>query len=279
MPGTHVAERLRDLAPELVGLDRNRAAILPEDPGGELREGRVLRDEDAVLQLAGGAEGALDPPRRVAGELDARLADQITDLPRRPTAVDIDVEVRRDAEVTFAPRGKADVTADARDAERADVLAVEVLADHVPAAVVRQQPVGIDRALALAVARDREVRELDRPLLRDGALELAEPAGHLRRVVGVEHLYTHGGVGRGLVEAGPAEREVLQGKPKRLRVRELSLEQVQRGLEGRELVVVQLELAEEVVLRAERVQLLARELVALGLERDAEGEQLRAIGV
>src|SRR5439155_23678429 len=53
----------------------------------------------------------------------------------------------------------------------------------------------------------------------------------------------------------------------------------QRGLESGELVVVELQLVEEVVLRAQRVQLLAGELVALRLKRDAEGKQLGAGGV
>src|SRR5439155_23687919 len=104
MPGTHVAKGLRDLAPELVRLERDRAPVLPENPRGELREGGELRDEDPVLQLSGVAERALDPPGRVARKLDARLADEVADLPRGPAAVDIDVEIRREAEVAFAPR-------------------------------------------------------------------------------------------------------------------------------------------------------------------------------
>ena len=80
-------------------------------------------------------------------------------------------------------------------------------------------------------------------------------------------------------EARPAEREVLQREAQRLGVGELALEQVERGRQGGELVVVQLELVEEVVLGAQRVELLAGELVALGVERHAERDQLRAVGV
>ena len=129
------------------------------------------------------------------------------------------------------------------------------------------------------VARDRPVLELHRALLRDRALELREPAGHLGRVVGVEHLDAQRRVARRLGEAGPAEREVLQREPQRLGVRELALEQIERGLERGELLVLELELREEVLLGAQRVQLLAGELVALRLERHAEREQLRAVGV
>src|SRR4051794_463788 len=279
MPGTNVAQRLGDLAPELVQLDGDGAAVLAQDPRRQQRERRVIRDEDSVVELAGVAERALDPPRGVPRELDPRLALGVPDLPRGAAAVNVDVEVRRDAEVALAPRRKANVPADARDAERADVLAVEVLSDHVPTAVVREEPVGVERPLALAVPRDRVVRKLDRPLLRDRSLELAEAARHLRRVVGVEDLDAHGGVGCGLVEAGTSEREVLQREPEGLGVRELALEQVQRSLEGRELVVVQLELVQEIVLGAERVELLAGELVALRLQRYPERDQLRPVRV
>ena len=50
-------------------------------------------------------------------------------------------------------------------------------------------------------------------------------------------------------------------------------------MEGSELLVLELELGKEVLLRAERVQLLAGELVTLRLERHAEREQLGPIGV
>src|SRR5213076_1253208 len=64
-----------------------------------------------------------------------------------------------------------------------------------------------------------------------------------------------------------------------LRVGELPLEQVEGGLERRELVVVELQLVQEVVLRAEGVELLPGELVTLRLEGHAEREQLGAIRV
>ena len=225
------------------------------------------------------AVGALDPPGGVAGDLDARLALDVADLPRRPAAVLVDVEVGRRAEVALAPRGEANVAADARDAELLPPLVVEVLADDVPDAVVGEQRERVDRPLGQRVARDRVVRELDRPLLRDRALELREPAGHLDGVVRVAHLDAHGGLRRLLAEAGPAEREVLQREPQRLRVRELAVEEEERRLERGELVVAELELGQEVLLRAQRVELLAGELVPLRVERHAERDELRAVRV
>src|SRR5207244_9585612 len=116
--------------------------------------------------------------------------------------------------------------------------------------------VRIDRPLALTVAGDRVVGELDRPLLRDGALQLSEAAWHLGRVVRVEHLDADGSLGGGFSESRPSQREVLKGKSQRLGVGELPLEQVEGGLQRGKLVVVELQLVEEVVLGAEGVEVL-----------------------
>src|SRR5581483_5211443 len=104
VPVAHATERGRDLAPQLVRLERDRAAVLLQHPRREPRQRRVLGDEDAVLEAAGGAVGALHPPGGLAGNLDARLADDGADLPRRTAAVGLDVELRRRPEVTLAAR-------------------------------------------------------------------------------------------------------------------------------------------------------------------------------
>ena len=219
------------------------------------------------------------PPGGVAVDLDLRRSLNGAVLPVLADAVGVDVEVLRQAEVALAAGGEADVAAHARDAEGADVVVVEIVADDVPGASIAAQCVGIQRPLARLVAPGRPVAELDRPLLRDRRLELRQAAGHLGRVVGVAHLDARGGLRRRVVEPGAPEREVLQRQPQRLGVRERPLEHVERRLQRRQLVVVELELVQEVVLRAERVQLLAGELVALGVERDAERDQLGAVGV
>src|SRR5439155_25243272 len=142
---------------------------------------------------------------------EPRLADEVADLPRRTSDELVDPEVGGDAEVALPARRESDVAADARDAKLLHApTVVEVRADDVPNTEVRQERVRVDRPLLLLVARDREVRELDGALLRDRALELAESAGHLRRVVRVEDLDTDGVLGRAVGEAGTAEREVLQ---------------------------------------------------------------------
>ncbi len=279
MAFAYAPQRRADLLLQLVRLKRHCAAVLAQDPRRELVDGGVLRDELVVLERAGRAVRAPHPPRRVAAHLDTRRADDVADLPRRPAAVLLDIEVGRRAEVALAACRELDVSANARDAERADVLAVEIEADDVPASVVVEERVRVERALGGLVAGDRPVLEAHRPLLRDRVLELREATRCLGRVVGVEHLDAAGRLGRRLDEAGPSEREVLERETQRLGVRELPFEEIERRLERGELLVLELELGEEVLLGAERVELLAGELVALRLERHAEREEFRAVGV
>ena len=266
-----------DLVHQLGRRDGPRPALLAEDPAGEQVEPRVGGREDAVGDLAA-LDHALDPPGRVVVELDLGLALGLAVLPRL-AAAEAGRVVLRHAEVALAAGGEADVADDARDAERALVVLVEVAADQVPGAGLRQERVRVDGALAGAVARDRPVGEPDGALLGDGALELRQPARHLVGVVRVAHLDAERALGGGLELRRPAEREVLERQAQRLGVGELAVEQVQRDLERGQLLVVEVELRQEVLLGAERVQLLAGELVALRVERDAERDELAPVRV
>ena len=281
MPSCAVAtasSALRDLVHELGRRERARAAVLAEHPRGELLEVGVRRAEDVVFDLAA-ADGALDPPGGVGVELDLGLALEVAELPALAAA-----EARRG-------RSRPAGGSRARGAWRSGCLrargkpgtcagrAVEVESDQVPRALLREERVRVDRALGLGVARDRPVAELDRALLRDRVLELRQAPRHLDGVVGVAQLDAHRALGRRLHLAGPAERQVLEREPQRLGVGELPFEQVERRLERGQLVLLELELGEEVLLGAQRVELLAGELVALRVERDAEGDQLGAVGV
>ena len=182
-------------------------------------------------------------------------------------------------EVALAARREADVASDPGDAERANRGPVEILADDVPDALVEPERIRVERAFGHLVALRRPVRELDRALLGDRGLELRQAAGELGRVVRRADAHPLGRVGARVLEPGPAEREVLQREPQWLGVGELAVEVEQRRLQRRELVVLEVEPVEEVVLRAEGVELLARELVALRVERHPEPGELRAIRV
>src|SRR4051812_26088038 len=118
----HPPERRADLLLQLVRLEGYRAAVLAQHPRRELGYRGVLGDENVVLERPGRAVGAPNPPGRVAAHLDPRRAGGVADLPRRAAAVLVDIEVARRAEVALAARRELDVAADARDAERADVL-------------------------------------------------------------------------------------------------------------------------------------------------------------
>jgi hypothetical protein len=166
--------------PELRRRERHRTAVLAQDPGREQPQVRVFRDEDALVHAAVLAKLTLDPPGRVTADLDLRLALDRADLPRRAEAVLVRVEVLGQAEVALAPRRQPNVAADPGDAEGAHVVLVRVVPDHVPLAPVEEERVGVDRSLALAAAPDREVLELDRAVLGDGAFELRQPPGELR---------------------------------------------------------------------------------------------------
>src|SRR5919201_1909453 len=150
------------LAAQLLRRLRHRAAVLPQHPRREQRKAGVLGREDPVVDLR--PEGALDPPRGVARDLDPCLADRLADLPRRAPAVAVDVELRRQPKVTLAAGSEADLAPDARDAEGALVVRVEVLPDHVPRSRVLEERERVDGPLAFLVARDRPVGELDRAL-------------------------------------------------------------------------------------------------------------------
>src|SRR5262249_35515225 len=279
MPVTDEAQCSGDLPPQLWRRDGRGPPVLTSDPGSELPRARIFGHEEAVFDAAVLPVRPLDPPGRVVGDLDARLAGDVADLPRRAVAVGLELEIRREAEVPLPARRETDVAADSRDAEGADVLTHEVLADDVPGAVVLKQGVRVERPLLLGIARDRPVVELDRALLRDRALELAEAPREFGRVLRIEHLDAQGRVCRGLGESRAPQCEVLQRQTEWLRVGELALEQVERRLEGGQLVVLEIELGEKVGLRAHRVQLLAGVLVALGVERHAQPDQLGPVGV
>ena len=272
-------EPVGDRVAQGLGLERDRASVLAQHPACQRLDPREPGLEDAVREHARIGERAVDPPGGVALHRDAGRADGLADLPGAWDAMCLDVEVGRQPEVALAPGGEANIAANAGDPEGADGGAVEILADDVPDSLVEPERVGVERALADLVALRRPVVELDRPLLRDRRLELRQAPRELGRVVRCADPDALGRVGARLVEARPAERQVLQREPQRLGVGELAVEVEERRLQGGQLVVLEVEPVEEVVLGAEGVELLAGELVALRMERHAEPGELGAVGV
>src|SRR5262249_61625010 len=102
--------------------DRRGTAVLADDPRRELSGARVSGHEHAVVYVAVGAVRALDPPGGVVADLDLRLGDEIADLPGRPVAVALDLEIRRHAEVALAAGPRPGVAPGAANPARAGVL-------------------------------------------------------------------------------------------------------------------------------------------------------------
>ena len=153
------------------------------------------------------------------------------------------------------------------------------MTDEIPVGIGEVEAVRIDRARLLLARADREVREDDRLLLRDGAFELGEARGDLGGVATARKVERYANRGRLLQHARAAQREVLQREAQRRCVGELALEQEQARVERGELAVGEVQRRQEVVLARERVELLAGELVAIRLDRHAQRQELGAIGV
>ena len=79
------AQPLCDGRPELLRRQWDGAAVLSQHPAGERLDACVRRLEDAVLEHARVAEGAVNPPGRVTLDLDPGMADGLADLPGRGT--------------------------------------------------------------------------------------------------------------------------------------------------------------------------------------------------
>ena len=101
-------------------------------------EAGIRRDEHVVLETTVLAIRPLDPPGGVPADRDARLADELAHLPHGRWPVILRVELRRQPEVPLAPRREANLAADPRHAERADLVRSVIAPDHVPASLVRE---------------------------------------------------------------------------------------------------------------------------------------------
>src|SRR5262249_44536854 len=153
--------------------------------------------------------------------------------------------------------------ADSREPEYPHRVALVRVADQIELALAEDEVVGIDDAVGDIVALHRVVAELDRLSPRDRGLDLRQPRRKLatarrgleldvdpRRVALAER-------------AGAPPRHLLEREPERLGVRELAVQQPERGAQRRQLLVAELDLGEVVVLGRQRVE--------LGLEEPLRG--------
>ena len=99
-----------------------------------------------LLDLAVGAEVALDVPGDAVGHPDLRGALPVAELPRDAARVLARVEVGGALEVVLGLGGVGDLAADAREAEHAHGVALVGVADEIELAALEQQQVRVDAA-------------------------------------------------------------------------------------------------------------------------------------
>ena len=255
---------------------------------GQRLEVGVLGDQRrrAVFVLGDLAAPAIEPAgdeRAVGRDPEHRLAlGLVAQLPGQPITVGVDVEVGGDPEVALAAGRELDLAAHPRHAVRLAprllLRHLEVVADHVPDAVQLEQAVGVDLPLAALAAAQRAVAEPHRSLLRDRELELGQALRDLRRVHAAQQVDAHGVRPRVGGDVA-AEREVLQREPQRLCVGELAVQHAQAVEQRGQLLVVEVDRRQEVLLLAQRVELLAGELVAARGDGHAKALELCPVRV
>ena len=224
---------------------------------------------------------AFDLPGDPLGDQHFGHAPLLAELPVGAVGVGARVEVRRAAEVVLGLGRVGDLAADARQAEHADRLALVRVAEQVELAALEQQVVGVDAARAHLVALHRVVVEDDRLVAEDRRLDLRQAR---RELVAAGR---GGDAERDRVLLGRPQRagtppgDLLQRQAQRLGVGEFAVEQAQRGLQRRELLVGERDRGQVEVLRAQRVVLLLGRPVggALDGQLDAQRFELGAVRV
>ena len=142
------------------------------------------------------------------------------------------------------------------------------MADQVELAVAEDEVVGIHLAVGDLVALHRVVAELDRLAARDRGLDLRQALRELATPARGGELDVDRGRVALLEWAGTPPGDLLQGKPERLGVGELAIEQHERRAQRRQLTIRELDRRQVVVLRRQGVELRLEE--ALGRLFDLE---------
>ncbi len=287
----HLAALL-GLPRQLRGLDD--AGVLPpaEQPGDELPGGGELGGEDGALAELGVAVGggldlavlavvALDQPVDAVAQEDPRRARLRAHLPVRPRRVVAAIEASGRVEVVLGLARVGDLALDPREPEDPDGIPFVRVTDQVELAGAEDEVVRIDLAIHGRVPLHRVVAELDRLAARDRGLDLGEALGELPASRRGRHRHLDRGLLAVAERALAAPRDLLKGQPQGLGVGELAVEQRQRGAQGGELAVGELDGRQVVVLGRKRVQLGLEESLTrlVDLEGDAEALELGPVGV
>ena len=267
------------LVGELGRAEHARVLLVADRPGEQQPRDRVRRAEHvaavvALGELAVAAEVALHVPGDPVGDPDLRRVVRLAQLPRDPVRVAARVEVGGALEVVLGLRGVGDLAADPREPEDPDLAALVAVADEVELAALEQQLVRVDLAQRRGAGLHREVLELDPLAAVDRRVDLREPRRELRAARRAGDAEPDRALGGRAERARAAPGELLQREPQRLGVRELAVEQAQRGLQRRELGVGELDRGEEEGLGRERVVLLLGEAVGRPVDREVDAERV-----
>ena len=141
--------------------------------------------------------------------------------------------------------------------------------------------VGVDAARAHLVALHRVVLEQDRLVAEDRRLDLRQARREIVPARRSRDTQRHRALLRRAQRARAPPRDLLQRQAQRLGVGEFAVQQAQRGLQRRQLLVRERDRRQVEVLRAQRVVLLLRRPVGRALDRqlDAQRFELRAVRI
>ena len=278
---------LVELLGHLGGRQDPRVLAQAQHPRDEHPHRRVVGDEHDLLaallaaDLAEAAEMALDQPGDPLGDPDLGGALRLAELPVGARGVRARIEVRGPAEVVLGLRRVGDLAPDAAQPEDAQRAALVAVAQEVELAALVEQVVRVDLARADRVALHRVVLERDRLVAEDRGLDLRQALGEVVAAGRAGEPQRDRRLLRRAERRRPPPGELLQREPQRLGVGELAVEQRERRLQARELLVGERDRREVEVLRAQRVVLLLGDAVDRLVDRqlDAEIAQLGAVGV
>jgi hypothetical protein len=187
------------------------------------------------VHLAVAREVTLDLPGDALGDPDLAHVDRVAELPRDAVGEGARIEVGRALEVVLRLRRVPDLPADAREPEHPQGPALVRVPDEIELAALEQQLVRVHLARGGLPGLHREVLELDALAAVDRRVDL----GEARTDVMAAGRRGDAEPDRALLgrpeRARAPPRDLLQGEPQRLGVRELAVEQRQRGLQGRQL--------------------------------------------
>ena len=206
---------------------------------------------------------------------DEHLGDTalVAELPVGAACVAARVEVGGPVEVVLGLGRIRHLPADAREAEHSDRLALVGVTEQVELASLEEQVVGVDAARAHLVSLHRVVVEDDRLVAEDRGLYLRQARREIVAARRGRDAERDRALLRGPKRTRTPPGDLLEREPERLGVGEFAVEQAQRRLQSRELLVRERDRGQMEVLGAQRVVLLLGRAVGRPLDRQLDAQR------